>query len=205
MKRYICIHCHFYQPARENPWLEAIEVQDSAYPYHDWNERIAAECYSPNAAARILDRPPADVRGAWRDVVAVMPAGRALVEECLAADLDVWLWSNTDPIHLEKMTAGLPAVHDDSVSFKIGAMKPDAEFYRRNLALLARAPTDDVLFVDDRADNVAAAVARGPEPHAVGGAGEVRKRAGCEDAKGREHRRAISRRANARRPVADVV
>jgi len=55
MDRYICIHCHFYQPPRENPWLEAVELQDSAYPYHDWNERITAECYAPNAASRILD------------------------------------------------------------------------------------------------------------------------------------------------------
>jgi alpha-amylase/alpha-mannosidase (GH57 family) len=54
MDRYICIHCHFYQPPRENPWLEAIEIQDSAYPYHDWNERITAECYAPNTASRIL-------------------------------------------------------------------------------------------------------------------------------------------------------
>ncbi len=55
MDRYICIHAHFYQPPRENPWLEAIELQDSAYPYHDWNERITAECYAPNAVSRILD------------------------------------------------------------------------------------------------------------------------------------------------------
>jgi len=55
MERYICLHGHFYQPPRENPWLEAIERQDSAYPYHDWNERITAECYAPNARARILD------------------------------------------------------------------------------------------------------------------------------------------------------
>jgi alpha-amylase/alpha-mannosidase (GH57 family) len=56
MPRYICIHAHCYQPPRENPWLEAVERQDSAYPYHDWNERITAECYAPNEAARILDR-----------------------------------------------------------------------------------------------------------------------------------------------------
>jgi alpha-amylase/alpha-mannosidase (GH57 family) len=55
MERYICIHGHFYQPPRENPWLEAIEVQDSAYPYHDWNEKITAECYATNAKSRILD------------------------------------------------------------------------------------------------------------------------------------------------------
>ncbi len=54
-ERYICIHGHFYQPPRENPWLEAIEVQDSAYPYHDWNERISSECYGPNGSSRILD------------------------------------------------------------------------------------------------------------------------------------------------------
>lgn len=54
MNRYICIHGHFYQPPRENPWLEEVELQDSAYPYHDWNERITAECYAPNAASRIL-------------------------------------------------------------------------------------------------------------------------------------------------------
>lgn len=55
MDRYICIHGHFYQPPRENPWLEAIEIQDSAFPYHDWNEKIDAECYAPNSASRILD------------------------------------------------------------------------------------------------------------------------------------------------------
>lgn len=54
--KFICIHGHFYQPPRENAWLEVIEVQDSSHPYHDWNERISAECYAPNAASRILDQ-----------------------------------------------------------------------------------------------------------------------------------------------------
>ncbi len=52
-KRFVCIHGHFYQPPRENPWLETVETQDTAEPYHDWNERICAECYATNGAARI--------------------------------------------------------------------------------------------------------------------------------------------------------
>lgn len=54
--RYVCVHGHFYQPPRENPWLETVEVQDSAAPFHDWNERITAECYAPNGASRITNR-----------------------------------------------------------------------------------------------------------------------------------------------------
>ena len=54
-ERFVCIHAHFYQPPRENPWLESIEAQPSAYPFHDWNERITAECYAPNGASRIVD------------------------------------------------------------------------------------------------------------------------------------------------------
>ncbi|MBL8023326.1 MAG: DUF3536 domain-containing protein [Elusimicrobia bacterium] len=55
MDRFLCLHGHFYQPPRENPWLEDIEVQDSAHPFHDWNQRITHECYGPNAASRVLD------------------------------------------------------------------------------------------------------------------------------------------------------
>ena len=55
LPRYICIHGHFYQPPRENPWLETVELQESAAPWHDWNARISAECYSRNAASRILN------------------------------------------------------------------------------------------------------------------------------------------------------
>ena len=55
MNRWLCIHGHFYQPPRENPWLDTVEAEGSAWPYPNWNERITAECYAPNAAARILD------------------------------------------------------------------------------------------------------------------------------------------------------
>jgi alpha-amylase/alpha-mannosidase (GH57 family) len=53
--RAVVIHGHFYQPPRENPWLECVEIQDSAHPFHDWNARVAAECYGPNTAARRVD------------------------------------------------------------------------------------------------------------------------------------------------------
>lgn len=55
MPRYVCVHGHFYQPPRENPWLETVEIQESAAPWHDWNARISSECYSRNAASRILN------------------------------------------------------------------------------------------------------------------------------------------------------
>ncbi|MGH2398820.1 MAG: DUF3536 domain-containing protein, partial [bacterium] len=53
--KHLCIHGHFYQPSRENPWTEVVEVEDGASPYHDWNERITAECYARNASSRLLD------------------------------------------------------------------------------------------------------------------------------------------------------
>jgi len=52
---YVTVHGHFYQPPRENPYLDAIERQPSATPFHDWNERIHYECYRPNAFARVLN------------------------------------------------------------------------------------------------------------------------------------------------------
>lgn len=54
-KNFLTIHGHFYQPPRENPWLESIELQDSASPCHDWNERVNNECYNPNSASKIVD------------------------------------------------------------------------------------------------------------------------------------------------------
>jgi alpha-amylase/alpha-mannosidase (GH57 family) len=52
---FAAIHGHFYQPPRENPWIEAVEAEESAHPFHDWNERVTFECYRPNAYARIVD------------------------------------------------------------------------------------------------------------------------------------------------------
>ena len=54
MRRFVCIHGHFYQPPRENPWTQEVEREPSAAPYHDWNERIASECYGPNSASPLV-------------------------------------------------------------------------------------------------------------------------------------------------------
>src|SRR5574344_299312 len=52
---FLSIHGHFYQPPRENPWLEAVELQPSASPCHDWNERVNNECYAPNSVAKVVN------------------------------------------------------------------------------------------------------------------------------------------------------
>lgn len=123
-----------------------------------------------SAAARTLGRTTAEARAAWAAVVEVWPEGRALVEECLGAGLRVVLWSNTDPIHLEKMARALPPLPLEHVSFALGAQKPDLEFFRRGLARLGEAP----VFVDDRDDNVAAARAAGVRAHVVQGPAAAR-------------------------------
>lgn len=51
----LIIHGHFYQPPRENPWTGLVDEEPTAAAYHDWNERINAECYRPNSAVTIVD------------------------------------------------------------------------------------------------------------------------------------------------------
>ena len=55
IEKYLTIHGHFYQPPRENPWIEDIEIQESAHPFHDWNERICCECYNPNSCSKVVN------------------------------------------------------------------------------------------------------------------------------------------------------
>jgi len=89
-EKYICIHGHFYQPPRENPWLEDVELQDSAYPYHDWNERITAECYGPNTMSRILDKEGHIVR---------MPNNYAKMSFNFGPTLLAWMAAKTPEVY----------------------------------------------------------------------------------------------------------
>src|SRR5262245_39935857 len=92
--RYVCIHGHFYQPPRENPWLGAVEVEDSAAPFHDWNERITRECYAPNTRARLLD-------------------GAGRISHLL--NNYAWISFNFGPTLLQWMAEYAPAVHQGIV------------------------------------------------------------------------------------------
>lgn len=47
------IHAHFYQPPREDPWLDLTESEPSAAPFHSWNQRIERECYRAVVSARL--------------------------------------------------------------------------------------------------------------------------------------------------------
>jgi alpha-amylase/alpha-mannosidase (GH57 family) len=96
MNRYLCIHGHFYQPPRENPWLEAVELQDSAAPYHDWNERVLAECYEPNAVSRILDE-----KGRIRKIV----NNYANISFNFGPTLLSWLEENAESVYQSLLTA----------------------------------------------------------------------------------------------------
>lgn len=96
MSALICIHGHFYQPSRENPWLEHVEVDDSAEPSHDWNARITAECYAPNAAARILD--------AQGRIVRIVNNYSAISFD-LGPSLAVWLERNAPEVYSQVLRA----------------------------------------------------------------------------------------------------
>jgi FMN phosphatase YigB (HAD superfamily) len=104
-------------------------------------------------AAERLGRDVREVEEAWALVVDVMPAGRALVDDLVRAGVEIVLWTNTDPIHLPRMLAGLPPeARDATASFRLGAMKPEPAFFAKALE-----HGEPVVFLDDLAKNVAAA------------------------------------------------
>jgi FMN phosphatase YigB (HAD superfamily) len=126
--------------------------------------------FSRTAASR-LGRDVREVEDAWALVVDVMPAGSALVRELIEAGHDVVLWTNTDPVHLPRMLAGLPPeVRAPTASFRLGAMKPDPAYFAKALA-----HGEPVVFLDDLEKNVAAARLAGVDARVC--AGPIRARA----------------------------
>ena len=127
MEKFVCIHGHFYQPPRENPWLEAVELQDSAAPYHDWNERITAECYAPNATARMLD-------------------GEGRIAQIINNYSKISF--NFGPTLLAWMKDKMPDVHDAIVA----ADKKSQEHYSGHGSALAQVYNHMILPLGNRAD-----------------------------------------------------
>ena len=124
-------------------------------------------------AARDLGLRDDVVRAAWASMVSFSAGGLALVAD-VAAVAAIAVWSNTDPVHWSVLGDGLvPHAVDIATSFSIGAMKPQPLYFARALARLDHRD-DDVVFVDDRAENVAAARAAGVEAYRVDGVFETR-------------------------------
>lgn len=116
---------------------------------------LSGEAFAEAAAAR-LGIATADVVAAWQRVVRFSAGGLALVKET-ARDHPVAIWSNTDPLHWGVLGGALEQVAVDvAPSFRLGCMKPDPAYFARALARLDVA-SSDVLFIDDRQDNVDAA------------------------------------------------
>lgn len=146
--RYLCIHGHFYQPPRENPWLEAVEYQESAAPYHDWNERITLECYGPNTAARISthDGKILDIRNNYRRIS--FNFGPTLLQ---------WMEINRPEVYHEILAADR-----DSVSERGGHGNSLAQTYNHTIMPLAK-PREKTLQVEWGLEDFRTRFRRDPE------------------------------------------
>jgi hypothetical protein len=92
----LVVHGHFYQPPRENPWTEIVPVEPTAAPFHDWNERVTAECYRPNGWARVVDE---------HERVVALVNNYAHLSFNVGPTLASWLAANR-PDTLARMVAG---------------------------------------------------------------------------------------------------
>ena len=161
--RAIVIHGHFYQPPRENPWLEAVEVQDSAAPYHDWNARITAECYAPNTAARRVD-------AANRIIDIVNNFER--ISFNVGPTLLAWLAREAPVVHAKIVEADRA-----SVAARGGHGNAIAQVYNHMIMPLA-SRRDKVTQVQLGAGGFPAAVRAGAGRHVAAGDGRRRRDAG---------------------------
>ena len=126
------------------------------------------------AAAAALDEDVDVVARRWREVVRFADGGLSLLETT-ARVCPVAVWSNTDPLHWGELGPALEAIAVDvAPSFRLGAMKPADHYFTRALARLGVDP-GEVLFLDDRADNVAAARAIGIDAVVVVGVAAARE------------------------------
>jgi alpha-amylase/alpha-mannosidase (GH57 family) len=96
MTRFVCIHGHFYQPPRENPWTGRIDPQPAAAPYHDWNERITAECYAPNGLAGTAEE---------GDKLVTLPPNYSRISFNFGPTLLSWLEENTPAVYASILAA----------------------------------------------------------------------------------------------------
>jgi HAD superfamily hydrolase (TIGR01509 family) len=105
----------------------------------------------------------AEFSGYFADIFAEMAGTIALHAELRQRGFKTYIFSNTNDLAIEHVRRNFPFFKNFDgyiYSYEVGAMKPDAPIYEAMEKMCGRRGAD-LIYMDDRAENIAAGAARG--------------------------------------------